>query len=74
MEIPLMAAYAVSQGMSPTAAMRALTSDAADMFGLESRVGRLERGLDADILLMDGSPLDPSSSVLRVWVSGREIR
>lgn len=74
MELPLMAAYAVSQGMSPTVAMRALTADAADMFGLESRVGRIEQGLDADILLMDGSPLDVSTSVQRVWVAGTEIR
>lgn len=74
MELPLMAAYAVSQGMSPEAALRALTSDAADMFAVSSRIGRLERGLDADVLLLDGSPLDVSSSVQRVWVNGEEIR
>ena len=74
MELPLMAAYAVSQGMSPTVAMRALTSDAAGMFGIEDRVGRLRQGLDADVLLLDGSPLDVSTSVLRVWVAGTEIR
>jgi imidazolonepropionase-like amidohydrolase len=73
-DLPVMAAYAVSQGMSPQAALRALTSDAANMFGIGDRVGRLAPGFDGDVVLLDGSPLDPSSSVLRVWVQGREVR
>lgn len=73
-DLPIMAAYAVSQGMSPEAALRALTSSAATMFGIENRVGRLAPGLDADVVLLDGSPLDPASSVLRVWVAGHEVR
>ncbi|MBL8863699.1 MAG: amidohydrolase family protein [Planctomycetes bacterium] len=74
MDLPLMAAYAVSQGLSPEAALRALTSDAARMLAIDDRVGLLRAGLDADILLLDGSPLSPASSVQRVWVLGKEIR
>jgi hypothetical protein len=73
-DLPVMAAYAVAQGMSPEAALRALTSDAARMYGMQTRVGTLAPGLDADVVLFDGSPLDPSSSVVRVWVAGREVR
>jgi imidazolonepropionase-like amidohydrolase len=73
-ELPLIAAYAVSQGMSPQGALRALTHDAATMMRIGDRVGRIAAGLDADLLLLDGSPLDPRSRVLRVWVDGREIR
>lgn len=73
-DLPIMAAYAVSQGMSPEAAVRALTSGVAAMYGMEDRVGKLAPGLDADVVLLDGSPLEPSSSVLRVWVAGREVR
>ncbi len=73
-DLPVMAAYAVSQGMSPEAALRALTSDAARMYGMHKRVGRLAAGMDADVVLFDGSPLEPASSVLRVWVCGREVR
>jgi len=73
-ELPLMAAYAVAHGMSPEGALRALTSDAAKMLSIDHRVGRLARQLDADVVLLDGSPLDVSSSVLRVWVAGKEIR
>lgn len=73
-QLPLLAAYAVSQGMSPEGALRALTADAARMLGIEGRVGRLATGLDADVLLLDGSPLELDSAVQRVWVNGREVR
>ncbi len=73
-ELPLMAAYAVSQGMSPDRALRALTSDAADMLAIDDRVGRIAPGLDADVVLLDGSPFDASTSVTRVWVNGEEVR
>jgi imidazolonepropionase-like amidohydrolase len=59
--------------MSPDGALRALTADAADMLELDGRVGRLAAGLDADLLLLDGPPLDPATSVLRAWVNGREV-
>lgn len=73
-DLPLMAAYAVSQGLGSEAALRALTSDAAHMLAIDDHVGKLAPGMDADILLFDGSPLSPSSSVQRVWVLGREVR
>jgi imidazolonepropionase-like amidohydrolase len=73
-DLPLMAAYAVSEGMSPEGALRALTIDAAHMYAIDSRVGALAPGLDADMILLDGSPLDVTSSVTRVWVNGREVR
>jgi imidazolonepropionase-like amidohydrolase len=73
-DLPLMAAYAVAHGLSPAGAMRALTADAADMLSIAGRVGRLQPGLDADVLLLDGSPLDLSSAIVRVWVAGKEIR
>jgi imidazolonepropionase-like amidohydrolase len=73
-EIPLMAAYAVSQGMSPEGALRALTGGAADMLSIDDRVGLLAPGLDADVVLLDGSPFNASTSVTRVWVNGEEVR
>jgi imidazolonepropionase-like amidohydrolase len=72
-DLPLRAAFAVAHGMSPEGALRALTADAADMLELDARVGRLAAGLDADLLLLDGPPLDPATSVLRAWVNGREV-
>lgn len=73
-ELWIQAAYAVSLGLSPTVAMRALTSDSAAVMGIEGRVGALAPGLDGDVLLLDGPPLDASTSVERVWVAGEEVR
>jgi imidazolonepropionase-like amidohydrolase len=73
-ELPLLAAYAVSQGMSPLGALRALTLGAAKMMSIDDRVGSLRAGLDADVLLLDGDPLGVGTSVQRVWVGGREVR
>jgi imidazolonepropionase-like amidohydrolase len=73
-ELPVIAAYAVSRGLSPDAALRALTADMARMMGIGSRVGRLATGLDGDVLLLDGPPLEPSTRVLRAFVNGEEVR
>lgn len=72
--LPLAAAYAVAQGMSPAGAVRAMTFDAAEMMSMADRVGRLESGLDADVLLLDDAPFQPGTSVLRAWVNGKEVR
>jgi hypothetical protein len=73
-ELPLLASYAVSQGLSPEVALRALTFDAAKMLRIDDRVGFLAAGLDGDVLLLDGPPLEPATSVLRAWVGGKEVR
>jgi imidazolonepropionase-like amidohydrolase len=72
-DLPLRAAYAVANGMSPDGALRALTADAADMLAISWRVGRLATGLDGDVLLLDGPPLEPETSVMRAWVNGEEV-
>jgi imidazolonepropionase-like amidohydrolase len=73
-ELPMVAAYAVSQGMSASGALRALTSDAARMLAIEDRVGSIAAGMDGDVLLLDGDPFDPATSVVRVWVDGEEVQ
>jgi hypothetical protein len=73
-DLPLMAAYAVSQGMSPEAAFVALTGGAAKMLAIDGRVGLLKPGMDADIVLYDRSPLEVSAAVLKVFVNGKEVR
>jgi imidazolonepropionase-like amidohydrolase len=73
-ELPLQASYAVALGLSPDAALRALCAGVARMFAIEDRVGLLAPGRDGDVLLLDGPPLEPRTSVLRAWVSGEEVR
>jgi imidazolonepropionase-like amidohydrolase len=72
-ELLTRAMYMVSQGMSASGALRALTSDAARMLGVSDRVGMLKPGLDADVVLLDASPLAEPARVLRAWVNGSEV-
>ncbi len=51
--------------------LRAVTIHPAKAFGLAERVGSLEVGKDADIVLRAGDPLDPRASVERVYIDGR---
>lgn len=73
-ELPMLAAYAVSLGFSADVALRALTSDAATMMGIHARVGRIAAGLDGDVVVLDGAPLEPATSVLKTFVNGEEVR
>jgi len=71
--LPLMALYAVRQGLGAEAALRALTIDAARMYRLDDRIGSLEPGKDADLLIFQGHPLDAGSRLERVLVAGQEV-
>ncbi|TVT57845.1 amidohydrolase [Amycolatopsis rhizosphaerae] len=67
------AALAVKEGLEPEAALRALTVNPASMLGLQDRVGSLRPGLDADVVIWSGDPLDVMNRALRVFVRGREV-
>jgi len=71
--LPLEAAFAVRGGASERAALAALTIAPARMLGLEKRIGSIEVGKDADILLLDGSPLDYRTYVETALVNGRVV-
>jgi len=63
-------AMCLREGLGRATAWRALTSDAARIAGAEDRIGDLAKGLDADIVLWSGDPLDLGSSVKAVYVDG----
>ena len=71
--LPLCAALAVKSGMDETAALRAVTWNPARIAGLGSRVGALKAGLDADIVVLTGSPLELSSETTAVFVNGEKV-
>ena len=66
----LCAAMLMRGGMSETDALRAVTSVPAEICGLEDRVGRLAAGLDADVVIWNGRPLDISSAPKTVICGG----
>jgi imidazolonepropionase-like amidohydrolase len=65
-----MAAMGVRGGMSREAALRAMTIEGARMLDLADRVGSLERGKDADFVILSGDPLSSRTRVLETWVEG----
>jgi len=65
------AALAVREGMPEEDALKAITINAARVIGVEDRVGSLEAGKDADIVVFDGHPLDYRTVVELVLVDGQ---
>ncbi|MFE9242712.1 amidohydrolase [Nocardiopsis sp. NPDC006938] len=63
----------VKEGMDRDSALRALTVNPAEIMGLDDRVGSLRPGLDADVVVWSGDPLDIMSRAVRVFVDGREV-
>jgi imidazolonepropionase-like amidohydrolase len=59
-------AHLVNAGMTPAAAIRAATIDAATLLGREDRLGTLEPGKDADIIAVSASPLNDVTELERV--------
>lgn len=72
-QLRLGAAMCVREGLPPEKAWNALTSDAARIAGVDARVGRIDRGLDADVVLWSGSPLDLGSRIVAVYVDGVRV-
>lgn len=60
-------------GLPPADALAMVTSRPAALLGLGDRVGRLAAGLDADLVLWSGDPLDPASTPLLVVVDGQIV-
>lgn len=64
------AAVCVRYGLPEEAALRAITLNAAELLGLQDEIGSLAPGKQADLLLIDGDPLDIRSPVAGVWLAG----
>ena len=64
-------AIAVRGGMSEDAALRALTINGARMLHLDDRLGSLEKGKDADFVVLSGPPFSVYTQVLRTYIDGQ---
>lgn len=64
------AAIAAANGLGFDGAMHALTMGAAEILGIADRVGSIEEGKDADVVLFDGDPLEYITNVQAVIVNG----
>ena len=71
--LPLCAGLAVKSGMDRYDALRAITINAAEHIGIEDRVGSIEVGKDADIVVSQGDVMDVSGRVVLVLIDGRKV-
>jgi len=67
------AAIAVRHGLSREDALEAVTLAAARQLDLDDRVGSIEPGKDADLVILSGDPLSVHTQVLETWVEGRRV-
>ena len=68
--LPLCAGFAVHAGMDPFHALKAITINPANHGGIADRVGSIEVGKDADIVVMDGCCFEISTNVCHVFIDG----
>ncbi|MEE3181193.1 MAG: amidohydrolase family protein, partial [Planctomycetota bacterium] len=65
------AAFAIRGGMSNEEALKAITLNPARILRVDDRLGSLEKGKDADLLILSGHPLDYRSFVLKAYINGK---
>lgn len=66
----LCAALSVKDGMDEYEALKAITINPAKILGIDDRVGSIEKGKDADIVIMNGHPFDTFATTHMVLVNG----
>ena len=71
--LPLCAGMAIKAGMDPFDALKAITLNPAEHIGVADRVGSLEVGKDADIVITAGSPFEVLTEVKAVFIDGARI-
>jgi imidazolonepropionase-like amidohydrolase len=71
--LPYAAGYATAFGLPHDEALKAITLNPAEIWGVADQLGSLDVGKTANIVVADGDPLDVKSDVKRVFISGREV-
>ena len=69
-DLLMQARFAHRFGLPEDAALAAVTRVPARLLKLDDRVGSIAPGLDADLIALDGDPLEPSSAIQWVMVGG----
>ena len=71
--LPICAGIAVKHGMTTEKALESITINPARTLGIEDRVGSIEVGKDADIVIWDNNPLEIQSNVLFTIIDGKIV-
>lgn len=71
--LPYHAGRAVAYGLDHDAALRAVTLSAAEILGVDDRLGSLEPGKAATLIIADADPLEVTTHVTAAYINGRAI-
>ena len=72
-DLPYQAAAAVPFGLPKEEAMKAVTINAAQIWGVASQMGSIEEGKVADLIVTDGDPLEIQTHVKQVFIQGKRV-
>ena len=72
--LTLCAAMAIRGGLDPEGALACITINAAQLAGIDDRVGSLTPGKDADVVVTSGHPFDWNGSIRAVFLNGRRVK
>jgi imidazolonepropionase-like amidohydrolase len=71
--LPYQAATAVAYGLPYEEALKAVTINPAQIWGAADRIGSVEKGKLADLIIADGDPLEVQTQVKHLFIKGREV-
>jgi imidazolonepropionase-like amidohydrolase len=71
--LPFNAARAVAYGLPADEALKAITINAAQIWGVSDKIGSIEKGKWADLMVTNGDPLEAPTQIKYLYIKGREI-
>ena len=72
--LPVCASLAVKEGMDPYEALKSITINAAELAGIDNRVGSIEPMKDADILIFENDALDFRAKPVIIFFEGKRVK
>jgi imidazolonepropionase-like amidohydrolase len=71
--LPLMVGYSIKEGIPWEEGLKAVTSNAAEICGVSDRIGRIKKGMDADIAVFEGDPFSIKGRCTLTIVDGKVV-
>lgn len=71
--LPFHAGYAAAYGLGFEEALKAVTINPAEIFGIDDVLGSIESGKQANLFISDGDPFEPLSQIEHVFIKGYQI-
>lgn len=70
---PYHAGYAAAYGLGKEEALKAITINPAQIFGVDDKLGSIEKGKQANLFIADGDPFEPMTHIEQVFIRGNKI-